>query len=96
MKTIAFSAFALALMTAMPAYAQSAFVMVIGEAPRASEKRAAVPVTQEARVERAVNTACVRPTISDVSRLMAYRECAQQVRAELASAQRAPEQFAAR
>lgn len=97
MKKLILSAFALALISAAPAYAQSSFVMIIGEAPTASAKAAeTTPETHEALVARTVESTCVRPTIRNLRAMVDYRECADAVRAELADAALAPEQLAAR
>ncbi len=94
-KTIA-SAFCLALITATPAYAQSAFVMVIGDAPTAGDQRAERTVTRAEMIERAVEEACVRPDSRDLKMQRLYRECVAELRAELAETQPAPRQLAAR
>lgn len=85
MKKLLTSAFCLAIMAATPAYAQSAFVFVIGDAPSAEQERETSAPTQEALVERAIEQACARPSLQAVKMQMMYRECIAELRAELAS-----------
>lgn len=84
MKTLTLSAFAIALMAAAPAYAQSSFVMIIGEAPSASaSSEDAAPTSSESRIDRVVEESCVRPAVREIRSMMAYRECAFEVRKAL-------------
>jgi len=84
MKKFALSAFCLAVMSATPAYAQSAFVLVIGETPTAEQDRETAAPSREVLVERAIEQACARPSLQAVKMQMMYRECVAEMRAELA------------
>ncbi|WP_338241765.1 hypothetical protein [Aurantiacibacter hainanensis] len=99
MKTIRLSAFCLALMAATPAFAQSSFVMILGEAPSVTERSESAPASREQQIESAVEEACVRPVGRDLKAHMLYRECKAILGAEIAEADttvRAPIQLAAR
>ncbi|MFB0612181.1 hypothetical protein [Aurantiacibacter poecillastricola] len=97
MKKLTLSAFALALIAAAPAYAQSAFVMIVGEAPApAAETREQTPATREQLVERIVERVCARPAIRDLNAQMAYRACSKDVREQLGERELELAQLAAR
>ena len=71
-----------ALLLAVPASAQSSFLMVIGDfpAPRAAAASAATdPATL---VEVAAERACARPYLRDLKAQVMYRECLTEARAQ--------------
>lgn len=101
MKKLAISAFVAAIITATPAYAQSSFVMIIGDLPEAKAEQASPsPVSQETLIERTVEDVCVRPSLRDLRATMEYRACAVEVRAavlaQLEEDDALPRQLAAR
>ena len=71
-----------ALLLAVPANAQSAFVLVIGELPRAEAQAPARVLTTEERIDEAVEDACPRPFIRDLKGWSLYHACAASARAE--------------
>lgn len=89
-------AFCAALMLAAPAYAQSSFVMIIGNAPTARVPAANAPLDQAALIELAAERACERPRLSNLKGQLLYRECLVEVRAEAQAQLAAGGQFAAR
>lgn len=96
MKKLLTSAFCLAIMAATPAYAQSAFVMVIGDAPTASPERASTAPSREERAERAIENACARPSVQSVKMQSLYRECVAEMQARMAENSEDAQQIAAR
>ncbi len=82
MKIRFLGAFCTALMLAAPAYAQSSFVLVIGEfsAPRANTVSAAD--SQAALIETTAERACIEPHLRDLRARSAYRACLDEVRAK--------------
>ena len=96
MKKILLSAFALAIISATPAYAQSSFVMVIGDAPRAEKASTNEPETREVAIQRIVDEACVRPFARDLKAQEVYRECVAEVREQLNARETIPQQIALR
>lgn len=71
-----------ALLLAVPANAQSAFVMIVGEAPRAAVSEADSAPTRESLIEGAVTRACPAPFIRDLKRRALQAECETAARAE--------------
>lgn len=85
-----------ALVLAVPASAQSSFVMIIGELPTAPVAVARAPVDQATLIEATAERACYRPRLNNLKGQILYRECLTQVRAETQAQLAAGAQFAAR
>lgn len=64
-----------ALLLAVPANAQSAFVMIVGEAPRAAVSEVDSAPSRESLIENAVSRACPAPFIRDLKRRALQAEC---------------------
>lgn len=71
-----------ALLLAVPANAQSAFVLIIGELPSAEADAPRRALTAEELIDEAVETACPRPFIRDLKGWSLYNACAATARAE--------------
>lgn len=82
MKNIALAIATAATLAAVPANAQSAFVMIVGEAPRAAAAEADTAPTRETLVESAVARACPSQFIRDLKRRNLQAECEAEARAE--------------
>ncbi|WAT16929.1 hypothetical protein OZN62_08240 [Aurantiacibacter sp. MUD11] len=82
MKKLTIAALAATVLAAAPAQAQSAFVMIIGEAPAPAADRADAPVSREAMIESAVERACPQPFIRDLKARSLLAECKAEARAE--------------
>ncbi|MEL1252059.1 hypothetical protein [Aurantiacibacter gilvus] len=82
MKKFALAVATAATLVAVPATAQSAFVMIIGEAPRPAVVETDTPPSRETLIEGAVARACPAPFIRDLKRRNLHAECEAQARAE--------------
>ena len=85
-----------ALVLAVPASAQSSFVMIIGEIPTARVPVASAPADQASLIEAAAERACYRPRLNNLKGQLLYRECLVEVRADAQAQIAAGRQFAAR
>jgi hypothetical protein len=85
-----------ALVLAVPASAQSSFVMIIGEMPTGRVAVASAPADQATLIEAAAERACYRPRLNNLKGQLLYRECLTEVRAEAQAQLAAGRQFAAR
>ena len=81
MKTIVTAIAAAASLAASPAAAQS-FVMIIGDLPTTEVRKTAEP-NLEQKIETAIERACVKPFIRDLSGWKMYEACRADARAEI-------------
>lgn len=82
MKKFALAIATAATLAAVPATAQSAFVMIVGEAPRPAVTEADTAPSRETLIESAVARACPAPFIRDLKRRTLQAACEAEARAE--------------
>lgn len=82
MKKLALAVATMATLAAVPANAQSAVVMIIGEAPRPAAAETDSAPSRETLIEDAVSRACPEPFTRDLKRRMLQAECEAGARAE--------------
>ncbi len=82
MKKLALAVATMATLAAVPANAQSAIVMIIGEAPRPAVAEADTAPSHETLIEGAVARACPTPFIRDLKRRSLQAQCEAEARAE--------------